>query len=98
TASLFPGPLPPAAQRDPVIAVTADYADRPAHRLSLTPPVFNDARHVLFLVTGAAKAEALAAVLHGPPDPERWPAQRIQPHAGALAWYADAAAAARTPE
>lgn len=93
TASLFPGPLPPDALTHPVIAVTAAYDGRPAQRISLTPPVFNDARHVLFLVAGAAKAAALAAVLAHAGTPEQWPARRIQPHAGTLDWYADAAAA-----
>ena len=93
TASLFPGS--PAAE-DPglsVKAVTAQYEDRPAHRLTLTPAAFNDARHVLFLAAGANKAEALSAVLHGPRDHVKWPAQRIQPHSGTLTWFVDQAAA-----
>ncbi|MEJ2747629.1 MAG: 6-phosphogluconolactonase [Anaerolineae bacterium] len=66
TASLFPGPVPAAEGSDPVIAVTADYDGRPAQRISLTPRVFNDAYHVLFLVTGANKADAVTAVIIGP--------------------------------
>jgi 6-phosphogluconolactonase/glucosamine-6-phosphate isomerase/deaminase len=34
--------------------------------VTLTPSVFNAARNILFLVSGADKAEALAAVLTGP--------------------------------
>ncbi|MEZ4644714.1 MAG: 6-phosphogluconolactonase [Chloroflexota bacterium] len=92
TASLFPGPIPSAENTQPVMAVTAFYETRPAHRLTLTPQVFNDARQVIFLVTGAQKAAAVTAVLHGTHDPEKWPAQRIQPRQGQLIWFLDEAA------
>jgi 6-phosphogluconolactonase len=93
TASLFPGPPAPDEDRLAAIAVTADYEDRPAQRVSLTPPVFNSARSVLFLVTGAAKAQAVAAVLAPEADPVKWPAARIQPGAGRLHFFLDQAAA-----
>jgi 6-phosphogluconolactonase len=93
TASLFPGPIPSAEVQEPVLAVTAEYEARPAHRLTLTPLVFNDARHVLFLVTGENKAQTLAAVLHGPYNPTQWPVQRIQPSQGNVWWLVDKAAA-----
>jgi len=93
TASLFPGPITPIEKTQPVMAATAVYEDRPAQRLTLTPLVFNDARHVLYLVVGEKKAEAVTAVLHGPTDPEKWPAQRIHPHNGQLDWFLDQAAA-----
>lgn len=93
TASLFPGPIAAEETREPVMAVTAGYEGRPAHRLTLTPLVFNDARHVIFLVIGEEKAKALAAVLQGPYEPEQWPAQRIQPEHGAVTWLVDQAAA-----
>lgn len=94
TASLFPGQASDEWETKPVVGATADYGGRPAHRLTLTPPVFNDARHVLFLVTGADKAAAVAATLNGAPDPARWPAQRIRPAAGRVTWLLDEAAAA----
>ena len=93
TASLFPGPISPEETRQPVMAVTAEYDGRPAQRLSLTPLVFNDARHVMFLVSGSEKAEALTAVLNQAGTPEQWPAQRIQPHSGQVLWLVDEAAA-----
>ena len=93
TASLFPGAISPEETVQPVIAVTAHYDGRPAQRISLTPLVFNEAHTVLFLVSGANKAEALTAVLHHADTPEKWPAQRIQPHSGQLLWFVDKAAA-----
>jgi 6-phosphogluconolactonase len=88
TASLFPGPIPAAASQ-PVIAVTANYDGRPAQRITLTPLVFNDARHVLFLVMGEGKATAVQSTLHAPHHPEKWPAQRIAPHNGQTTWFLD---------
>jgi 6-phosphogluconolactonase/glucosamine-6-phosphate isomerase/deaminase len=42
------------------------------------------------LVAGAEKAPALRAVLLGPADPERWPAQLVADQAE---WFVDRAAA-----
>lgn len=98
TASLFPGSSAAAETTQPVVAVTADYEGRPAQRLTLTSPVFNDAGHILFLVTGPDKAEAVAAVLEGASAPEKWPAQRIQPAQGDVSWFMDEFAAAKLRE
>jgi 6-phosphogluconolactonase len=95
TASLFPGPIPAAENTQPVIAVTANYDGRPAQRITLTPLIFNAARHVLFLVTGEKKATALAAVLNRQDSPEKWPAQRIQPTKETITWLVDSDAAKR---
>lgn len=87
TASLFPGPIPARERHAPTLPVTAHYQDRPANRVSLTPLVFNAARNLFFLVTGAAKTETLHAVLKGTPDLEQFPAQRIQPTDGQVTWF-----------
>lgn len=90
TASLFPGS--PVDIETSTIAVTAQYQDRPANRVSLTPKVFNHAREVWFLVTGAGKAETLRNVIKGEKNLELLPAQRIQPTNGTLVWMIDEAA------
>lgn len=89
TASLFPNR---AAARETRRLVVAEHVDAArGWRVTLTPPVLNAARHVLVLVAGADKAEALAAVLEGPLNAELLPAQRL---AGSdVRWMADAAAA-----
>lgn len=91
TASLFPGSDPASGVAQAVLAVTGDYQGRPANRITLTPLVFNAARRVFFLVSGAEKAGALAATLGPLRDPRRWPAQRIQ--AAEVTWMVDEAAA-----
>jgi 6-phosphogluconolactonase len=93
TASLFPGQVNLAESTSPAIAVTADYMGRPANRVTLTPLVFNSARHVLFLVTGENKARTLSEVLYGADDPLHLPAQRIRPVNGDVTWLVDQAAA-----
>ena len=93
TASLFPHRVPPEARTETVVSVTADYDGRPANRITMTPPVFNNARNVLFLATGEKKAEAIAAVLKGPSDPDQFPAQLIQPESGRIVWLIDQPAA-----
>jgi len=91
TASLFPGSEVEAAS--PTLPVTANYQGRPARRVTLTPLVFNSARHILFLVAGENKASTLKEVLHGIYQPENLPAQRIRPVQGKLVWLADKEAA-----
>jgi 6-phosphogluconolactonase len=93
TASLFPGSA--AAVQTPTLAVTADYQNRPAERVTLTPLVFNAARKIVFLVSGESKAAALASVLEDSERPGRYPAQRIRPLAGEVIWLVDKAAASR---
>lgn len=75
--------------------VTANFVPKlNANRITLTAPAINNAAAVVFLVAGADKADALAAVLEGPRDPETYPSQLIAPEHGALHWLIDRAAAA----
>lgn len=64
TASLVPGdPVVDVADRD--VAATGVYQGR--RRLTLTFPALNRARRILWLVSGADRAEALAALAAGDP-------------------------------
>lgn len=87
TASLFPNS--PVDVEESVIPVTANYQDRPANRVTLTPKVFNEAKEIWFLVTGKNKAEILNKVINGERNLEIYPAQRIQPKNGNLIWWVD---------
>jgi 6-phosphogluconolactonase len=93
TASLFPD-TPVLHERSRMVAAVW-VASMQTWRVTLTPPVLNHARTVLFLVSGAEKAETVHAVLEGPADPERLPAQLIAPSEGAVHWLLDAPAASR---
>ena len=55
--------------------------------------ILNRGREVVFAVAGADKAKALRAVLDGPSDSRRLPAQLVRPQ-GRLIWLVDREAAA----
>jgi len=91
TASLFPHT---AALREEKAWVVANWVEQlETFRLTLTVPAICHAAHIIFLVTGEAKARRLNEVLNGPRDPERLPAQLIQALDGSLKWLVDKAAA-----
>ena len=64
-------------------------------RLTMTAPVVNAARQVVFLVGGAGKADRLASVLDGPVNVDAQPSQIIRPKSGVPIWLVDKAAAAK---
>ena len=90
TASLFPDTTALDEARKTVISNVVPQQN--TVRITLTYPVLNAAAHVVFLVTGAAKAGPLAAVLSGAADAP--PAARVQPEPGLLRWFVDEPAAA----
>jgi len=93
TASLFPGTR--ALEETRAWVVANDVPQKTTRRLTMTAPLLNAARCVMFAVEGADKAVSLAAVLEGPPDPRRFPSQLIAPLDGELLWLVDDAAAAK---
>jgi 6-phosphogluconolactonase len=100
TASLFPHQPSLHEQQRVVMPVTVPKPPPP--RLTFTPRILNAATHVLFLVTGAEKQDAVQAVLEGPYNPEEYPAQIVRPERGEVTWMLDTEAAAKlqnkTPE
>src|SRR5712671_2745413 len=91
TASLFPGTKALREQRRLVVSnwVGKLYTDR----ITLTPPVLNNAARIIFMAHGAEKAPALKAVLEGPYEPEQLPAQMITSPKGRVVWLVDPSAA-----
>jgi 6-phosphogluconolactonase len=90
TASIFPGTL---AGIDDSKLVVANWVEKfKTWRITLTPHVINDATHVVITTGGAAKADALHAVLDGPRDPDNYPVQFVAPEDGELHWFIDEAA------
>jgi 6-phosphogluconolactonase len=84
TASLFPGTSAVAESHKLVAAPWVEKLH--THRVTLTPPVLKAAKHVVLLVSGQDKATALHAVLEGPSEPDRYPAQVINATAGNVVW------------
>ena len=92
TASLFPGSRALAEQQAWVVSNWVEKFN--TFRITLTAPAINHAAHVMFIVTGAGKADRLPEVLQGARDTDRLPSQLIKPTHGMLEWFTDKAAAA----
>ncbi|HEX5873408.1 MAG TPA: 6-phosphogluconolactonase [Pyrinomonadaceae bacterium] len=88
TASIFPG--------SEVLDETERLVAAPwvqklnAYRITMTLPLLNNGASVVFLVSGAEKAQIVKEVLEGP---EKYPAQAVKPHNGELIWMLDQDAA-----
>lgn len=63
------------------------------YRITMTVPLINNSRNILFLVEGESKAEAVNTILNGTYKPDTYPAQLIRPVDGKLFWYLDSNAA-----
>jgi 6-phosphogluconolactonase len=95
-ASLFPGQIS-LDFRDRLV-VGVDEPGRPpwVSRVSMTLPVLNAGREVVFLVAGADKAEAVERAFVGPSQRDA-PGSLIAPESGRLTAILDEAAAVRLP-
>ncbi len=87
TASLFPHTAA-LSVRDRLVTV-GDKDGQP--RLTFTSTLINHAQSVIFLISGASKRPALAAVFAPNGDADLYPSRLIQPE-GELLWLLDAAA------
>jgi 6-phosphogluconolactonase len=90
TASLFPET--PALEVHDRWVVANPVPKLDTTRITLTVPVINAARSVVFLAAGKDKAEALKEILEGDADPREYPAKLVQPPGGPE-WMLDRAAA-----
>lgn len=91
TASLFPET---SALKMTDRSVICNYVPKlQTYRITLSAPVINAARCVVFLVSGDKKTNALRQIWHGPYQPDLYPAQLIRPQSE-LIWIVDQAAMA----
>jgi 6-phosphogluconolactonase len=89
TASIFPGSE---VLQETKRLVAAPYVEKFAsHRITMTLPLLNNAASVVFLVSGAEKAQIVKEVLEGE---NNYPAQAVKPTHGELIWMLDKDAAA----
>ncbi len=92
-ASLFPG--------KPTLEITDAWTTGstpgtlppPVGRVTVTFPVLNAARNVLFLVPGEGKAKAVRDIFERSPPKEVHPSAAVQPMDGTLLWLLDKPAA-----
>jgi 6-phosphogluconolactonase len=92
TASIFPDDLPGASGKDSRVWARAARGPSPyPERVTLTLGALASARHVVFLVSGGAKAGIVTRILSG--DGEDLPAARLARRARRTTWLLDAEAA-----
>jgi 6-phosphogluconolactonase len=87
TASLFPGEAALEERDRWVVAVEGSSASPPVPRITLTLPVINEAKCVLFLASGSNKLKVLQEILNNPHS-AIYPAAHVRP-AGKLLWFID---------
>jgi 6-phosphogluconolactonase len=89
TASIFPGSE---VLHETKRLVVAPYVEKfKSYRITMTLPLLNNGASIVFLVSGAEKAEIVKAVLEGE---NQYPAQAVKPTQGELIWMLDKEAAA----
>lgn len=93
TASLFPGAAALNEQQAWVTSSPPGTLPPPVDRITLTFPLLNAARQVLFLVSGDGKSAPVRDVLGGHAAVNVRPAAGVQPAAGTVTWLLDRAAA-----
>jgi len=94
TASLFPGDAALGERERWAVGVETPGMAPLVPRVTLTLPVLDAAREVLFLISGADKADAVARAFGDAPGPDA-PASLVRPERGALTVLLDEPAAAR---
>jgi len=93
TASLFPHT---SVLHEQSALVKEIYVDEVGmYRITLTAPVINRAAHIVFLVYGVGKAEAVRHIIEDSRNIELYPAQLIEPKDGTLYWFLDGPAASK---
>ncbi len=92
TASLFPGKPEVEVTDRLVVGVPEAGMEPQVPRISLTLAAMNAARHIVFLVTGESKREAVQRAFGDDPDPTS-PAAHVRPRSGLMTVYLDPAAA-----
>ena len=90
TASIFPGSE---VVHETKRLVAAPWVEKlKSYRITMTLPLINNAASVVFLVSGAEKAEIVRQVIRGP---KLYPAQEVRPVDGELRWLLDREAASK---
>ena len=91
TASLFPGSQ---ALGEKSRWVVSNWVEKfKTDRITLTLPVLNNAKTVMFLVSGKDKASVLKEVLEGTQPASQFPSKLIRAEHGRLIWMVDQPAA-----
>ena len=91
TASLFPN-HPALAEARAWVAPVLDAPKPPPIRITMTLPLINNARNIVFVAVGPGKADIVSEVLNQQTQQRELPARRGNPSDGELQWFIDRAA------
>jgi 6-phosphogluconolactonase len=91
TLSLFPGT--PVIYEEKSWVSSFFLKSQNMYRITLTKNIVNRAKHIVFMISGKEKANALHEVVEGARNPDLYPAQVILPTSGELHFFMDEAAA-----
>ncbi|MFD2035404.1 6-phosphogluconolactonase [Belliella marina] len=87
TASLFPGEAVLEVKNKKVDAYFLK--SQQMYRITLTAPLINEAKNIIFLVFGEKKIDALYQVLEGTGNYQKYPSKLINPKSGNVYWMVD---------
>ncbi|NWV21243.1 6PGL phosphogluconolactonase, partial [Origma solitaria] len=79
-------------EQELLIAPISDSPKPPPQRVTMTFPLLNNSKSVIFVATGASKASVIKKILEGNSGISL-PAARVRPRSGKLRWLLDEAAA-----
>ena len=91
TLSLFPGT--PVIHEEKLWVTSFFLKEQDMDRITLTKNIVNHADHIVFMISGEGKSQALHQVLEGEKNPDLYPSQVILPTQGELHFFTDKAAA-----
>ena len=94
TASLFPNQEIILKEKEKKVAAYF-LAPQDMYRITLTAPLINKAKQIVFIVFGEKKSNALYEVLQGERNSNLYPSQLINEDDGNVTWMVDKAAASK---
>ncbi|MBU1567487.1 MAG: 6-phosphogluconolactonase [Proteobacteria bacterium] len=92
TASLFPD-HPVLAERRAWVVSVSDAPKPPPIRITMTLPLINNARNLVFVAVGPSKADIVSKVFNPQMQNQELPARLVNPSDGEVQWFVDRAAA-----
>ncbi|CAN8072510.1 unnamed protein product [Agarophyton chilense] len=92
TCSLFPG-HPLLQEKEAFVAPITDSPKPPPTRVTLTYPVLNAARAIVFVVTGSSKAGVVQDIIEN--ESSTLPGALVKPSDGTVTWLFDEAASSK---
>lgn len=89
TASLFPGHRAVNEKEKWVVCVKAHVRVTLHDRITITLPVINSAKNVMFIISGEGKGKIIKTIFEEKKDSKVYPASLVKPDDGQTVWFID---------